>query len=241
MNRCDRIIVHTDRFRDILLRHGVDKQRVLFIPHPFPAPGLKREEAMEAVRLFRKNHALDGKTVLTMFGFVYPRKGYELALTALRDLNNCVLLIAGGPHPKDTSGYYERLIAHAEQFGLRDRVRMIGYLSEADMDPLMYSTDIFLAPYLDAPGSGSLSRMAVYRKPLIASDIATMTELYNRGFGMLLFPAGDAQALTEAIRRVIADDAERRRIVDQTTAFCNKHSFDRFAGNLLSLLRMGEG
>jgi polysaccharide biosynthesis protein PslF len=235
LNKCDRIIVHTERFRNILLRYGVDEQRVLFIPHPFPAPALPQKIAIEAVHSFKRALGLEGKTILTIFGFVYPRKGYEIAFSALQRMDNCVLLIAGGPHPLDMSGYYESLVAKIAESGLQDKVRLLNYIPGTEIDTVMLATDFFLAPYLDAPGSGSISRIAVYHRPIIASDIPTIRELKEKGFGVELCKAGDSQDLHDAVQRLLSDKVRREQLIEETERFIELNSYDSFAKTLISL------
>lgn len=235
LNHFDLTIVHAGRFRDILVRHGMDADRIIFIPHPFPVPKVRHTMPDEDVQAFKRSLSIKDKTVLTIFGFVHPRKGYEVVLPAIKELKNCILLIAGGPQPDDRSGYVEQLLGNIKVLGLEERIKMLGFLPEADIHKVMESTDIFLAPYLDAPGSGSLSRIAVYRKPIVASDISTMRELEELGLGVKLFKSGDSGDLCVKMHHLLNDKGEQRHLVELTIKFVEHHSYDRFAEDLKSL------
>jgi glycosyltransferase involved in cell wall biosynthesis len=156
-------------------------------------------------------------------------------LSALKDLDDCILLIAGGPHPIDTSGYYERLVSKITELRLNDKVRLLDYIAGKDIDTVMLATDIFLAPYLDAPGSGSLSRMSVYHKPIIASDIPTVRELKDRGFGVELCEPGNSRDLHDAVQRLLTSEDRKNQLIRETERFVDRHSYDSFAKTLITL------
>jgi len=236
LNRCHRIIVHTDRFRDILVRHGADEHRVLFVPHPFPPPAQPSVRVNEAVHNFRQSQDLEHKTILSIFGFVHARKGYEIALAAIKNLDNCVLLIAGGPH-ENAKTYYDKLLTMIADQGMQDKVRILQYIDEKDMDTVMFSTDIFLIPYLEAPGSGSLCRMSVYHKPLVATDIPTVRELKERGFGAELCKPGDSHGLREAILNILNNETRKNQLIHETDRFIEEHSYESYARFLLTILK----
>jgi glycosyltransferase involved in cell wall biosynthesis len=56
-------------------------------------------------------------------------------------------------------------------------------------------------------------------KPLIASDVGGHRELVEHGRTGILFAAGDAQALAEAVGRVLEDGALAARLADEGMQF----------------------
>lgn len=225
LNKFDLIIVHTDRFRELLIKHGIDSQRVTFLPHPLPKLNDAKIDEQSI------NHSLYGNEtkVLTIFGFVYARKGYEVAISAIEALHDCILLVAGGPLPGDITGYYDDLVNRVNKLNLSQRVKFLGFLSEPELHKVFLNTDIFLAPYFDAAGSGSLSRVAAYQKPIIASDIPTMKELKKIGLGIELFESGNSLDLRSAILRLFGDKERRQQLSQLTTQFIDRHSYDQVA------------
>src|SRR5260221_491006 len=82
---------------------------------PVPPVRAPLPDAAEAKRRL----GLEGRTVLTIFGFLARRKGYEVALAALRSLPpETLLLAAGGAHAADRGEPEAWLRAEAERLGV---------------------------------------------------------------------------------------------------------------------------
>jgi len=235
LTKFDHIIVHTERYREILARNGIRAERVTVFPIPVPIPQLPLTDFSEEVRTFKRALSIEGRHILTIFGFVNTRKGYEVAMPAIKELNTCTLLIAGGPQPGDRSGYFESLIATIKELHMEDTVKILGFLPESEIHKVMLSTDIFLAPFLDASGSASLTRIAAYQKPIIASDIPTMKELKERGLGIELFTPGDSRDLRLTIQRLLGSEENRHSLTALTVQFINKYTYDNYADVIKSL------
>ncbi len=235
LGRFERTIVHTDRFRTMLIRSGMDERRVLYIPHPIPVSTPPAVAVREEAREFKRSLMAQDAALLTIFGFVNARKGYDLALSAIAEMQNCFLLIAGGPQPGDTSGYFEKLLRDISALNLQGKVKALGFISEAELERVMLATDIFLAPFIDAAASGSLSRVMANLKPIVASDIPGMRELKELGAGIVLFKSGDCVDLTNTVRRLLDDKEEQRHVIELTAAFIDRRSYDSFARDLKSL------
>ena len=75
---------------------GVNGNKVILMPIPVP----EIEPLRNTKRHYKELFGVEGKKVLTVFGFLNTRKGYELVLDAIQDLDDCVFLIAGGTHPQ---------------------------------------------------------------------------------------------------------------------------------------------
>jgi len=235
LNRFDHIFVHTSRFRDTLVRCGIKSEKITDFPVPVPSPGMPPAESDVDALAFKRSLSPDDKPILTIFGFVNARKGYEVALHAVRANRDCTLVIAGGPQPGDRSGYFENLVTQVKELHLEEKVKILGFLSESDLHKVMQSTDIFIAPFLDASGSASLTHVAAYQKPIIGSDIATIKELKELGLGIELFKTGDSVDLTNTLRRLLNNKDEQRLLIELTAEFINCYSYDCFADELKSL------
>ncbi len=226
----DLITVHTEKHRKMIIEIGVHNDKVILMPHPIPEltpPGNTKQH-------YKKLLGVEGKQVLTVFGFLNSRKGYELVLDAIKDLDDCIFLIAGGPFPGDKSGYAERLINKIREMKLEQRAMILGYLPESQIPAVMGATDIVLAPFRDMPGSGSLSLGVAYSKAIIGSDIEQMKELQSRGIGAELFQInkkGDLQAKMVAL----TGDALRQAELEQLSkTYADKYSYGNTA------VRLGE-
>ncbi len=227
----DIITVHTEKHRRTILEMGIRDNKVLLMPLPIP----EIEQPLHSKQHCKKLLGIDGRTVLTIFGFLNNRKGYELAIDAVKDLDDCVLLIAGGQHANDRTGYCEKLMNKIHEMKLDDRVKMLGFLPEAQIPVVMGATDIVLAPFHDMPGSASLSLGVAYHKPIIGSDIEQMLELKSRGIGVEIFQKDKQGDLREKIVSVKGDSRRQAELAELSRSYACEYSYSKTAVRLREL------
>jgi glycosyltransferase involved in cell wall biosynthesis len=215
-------IVHTDGDREALDVIGVEASRIHVVTHGVPsaAPFPNQEEAKRLLRL-------EGRRVLTLFGFLSTKKGHDVALAALRHLpEDTFLLLAGDRHPDDNTDYVPRLRASIAEAGLTERVRITGYLPEAEIPAIMAATDVALAPYVQSSGSGSLANLLAYGRAIVASDIPSHQAMVRESPPCLaLFPSGNPEALATQALRLLTDDARRTALQSAALAYAERHSY----------------
>jgi glycosyltransferase involved in cell wall biosynthesis len=180
--RFDRVVVHTERGRETLAELGVDAR---VIPHPVYPSAATRQD--------------DGTTLLSL-GVIRPYKGLPDAIEATRRLPDARLLVAGDPAmPLD---------------GLRGAERVewrLGYLSQAELDRALSETTVAVFPYrAELDQSGALLQALGAGIPAVVYDVAGLGEPVREFGAGRVVPAGDVDALTEAIRELLADPAAAR-------------------------------
>jgi glycosyltransferase involved in cell wall biosynthesis len=227
-------MVHTEADREALERLGVEASRIRVVIHGVPqVPALPdREQA-------RRSLGLTERRVLTLFGFLSTKKGHDVALAALRHLPpEVLLLLAGDQHPDDQTDYVPQLRARIAAQGLDDRVRITGYLPEAEIPAVMAATDVALAPYLQSSGSGSLANLLAYGRAIVASDIPPHREILSHFPDCLtLFPSTNAEALATAIRQLLAEDAHRAALQAAALAYAARYSYAEMARETAEVYR----
>jgi len=207
------LIVHSEPLAASLRHLGVPAERISVLPMPIPS--IRSND----FNRYKQQLGWENKTVLTLFGFIVARKGYDVALRALRELpEEFVLLIAGGKHFADRTGYVEALQADIHRLGLEKRVRITGYLQEEELTQAMSATDIALAPFHAMSASASVAELLGHGKPVIASDLPPLRALAQEVGGITLFTAGDSHELAERIAQVASQQAEGSIILPQGRA-----------------------
>jgi glycosyltransferase involved in cell wall biosynthesis len=185
-----------------LVRHlqasGVAAERSAYIP-TFPSvddlPPLDRASL---------DTPPDAKLLLTL-SRLHPTKGLDTLISALSDLPDCYLWIAGdGP----MRGELETL---ARTTGVISRVRFLGW--RTDRGALLRAADICLLPSRYEPFGTVILDAWSTRCAFIACDSAgPRAHLRDRENGMLV-PAGDPAALAAAIRAVSSDPQLQNNII----------------------------
>lgn len=213
-------------------------ERASIIPHGVPAvpeadSRYPRDEAKRAL-------GLAGKTVLSIFGFINPRKGYSQALDALRRAGeNTVLLIAGGSMTENMADkeFYRKLTAEIKARSPAGRAVITGYLDHERIKVAMAATDIVLAPYDSSAASGALALAIGYGKAIVASDIPVHEEICERVPCLKLFRSGDAGDLAEKIKTLSEGAGERQRLSEAALRYAAEYSYAKVASKTMEVYK----
>ncbi len=164
-----------------------------------------------AVRRFAKADPLpgwpgDGGAIGFLGRLDEPRKGLAVLLRAFELIGpqrpGLRLLIAG---PGDADEVRERVSPQ-----LRDRVVLLGRVSEEDKVRALHSVDVFCAPNTGGESFGIvLAEAMAAGAPIVASDIEAFRRVLRGGLAGELFAAGDPAGLARAAGRLL-DDPDRR-------------------------------
>jgi glycosyltransferase involved in cell wall biosynthesis len=182
MSRFERIVVHSERGRDTLTELGVEPDRLRVIPMPvFPSNPTRSD---------------DGHTLLCV-GIIRPYKGIADAIEATKRVDGARLLVAGDP--------LEPVDAYREQAGDRAEWRL-GYLPESEVDRALGDATVALFPYRpEIDQSAALLRALGAGVPVIAYDVGGIGEPVRRFGAGRVVPAGDVDALSDAVRELLDD------------------------------------
>jgi glycosyltransferase involved in cell wall biosynthesis len=229
-----RLIVHTESDRARLVEDGISAECIDVIRH-----GIPRKPILPDRDSARSSLILDSKFVLTIFGFIAQKKGYTLAIEALKGLpNEVTLLIAGGRHPDDKTAYPAMIEDLIRNQNMSKRVRITGYLPDLEVARVMSATDVVLAPFSESSGSGSLAMAFACGKAIIASDIAPHQEIQNEKPGALeLIHGGDAAALAESIMKLRSDNQRLSHLGQDAVTYADSHTYARAAEETVGLYR----
>jgi glycosyltransferase involved in cell wall biosynthesis len=139
--------------------------------------------------------------LLGCVGVLSPDKGQESlirALAGVRSKHSGVRLLLAGDGPCRA-----RLEALARELGLRDAVIFAGFV--ADVEEVYAALDLFLLPsFFEALSNALMSAMA-HALPSIAFNCGGPAEVIEDGKSGLLIEAGNLNALTAAIARMLDD------------------------------------
>jgi glycosyltransferase involved in cell wall biosynthesis len=161
-------------------------------------------------------------------GAVQPRKNLARLLEAWAtvqargEAGDAVLAIAG--RPKQEGSSYAKL---ADQFGIADRVRWLGYVADDDLPVLLAGARCLVFPSLyEGFGLPVVEAMAV-GCPVICSDTTSLPET-AAGAALLVDPLSPT-AIADAITHLLTDAAERGRLRELGLARAAKLSWTRSA------------
>ena len=197
LRRARRVVVPSAYLRDLALGWGVAPERLEVVPNPAPPlPALPdRDEA-------RARLGLNGFT-LAAAGRLTRQKALLDALDAVSRTEEVSLVVAGeGPERA-------ALERRASKPDLVDRVRFAGALSRDEVLTLFRAADAALLTSAWENLPHSVVEALAVGTPVVATAVGGVPEVVRDGENGLLAPAGDVDAIADAIRRLEGDDALR--------------------------------
>jgi glycosyltransferase involved in cell wall biosynthesis len=169
--------------------------------------------------------------VVLCFGLLRPYKGIELLLEAWEGIREAELWIVGMPR-MDVAAISARIQALGAEAGVRFVPR---FIPEGDLPAYFRRADLVVLPYREIDQSGVLFTAMAFGKALLLSDVGGFPELDATGAARI-FPAGDAAALHEALRDLLADPARRAEMGEAArAAAAGEHSWQALAAQTLGL------
>lgn len=176
---------------------GIDSAR---FSGPYPVDDLER--------LKRSIGIEPGMAVVGSIGRLSPVKGHRVMIEAVGELRRsghtvACLVVGDGPEK-------DRLASLARQCGVADRIFFVR--STADTGRYLALMDVFVFPsFAEGLGLSLLEAMAAGRA-CVASAIGGIPDIVTDGTTGVLFPAGNAGRLGDAIVRLLGDGALRERM-----------------------------
>ena len=201
----DRLIVHTERFRERLLFAGVPAERVVRIPHGLlggggdgagerPPPPPPKEAATPRPLTF------------VLFGQIKPYKGVDVLIEAFARLPQQLraearLRVVGRPFMD-----LDPLLDLARKRGVAPQLSLEPRFVPDDEIPTLFGPDsIAVFPYREIEASGVLTLAVAHGRPVIASRIGAFAEELADGVHGALVPPDDPAALAAAMEAMLAD------------------------------------
>ena len=204
-----RVVVMVKSYADFL-RERYNNKGILFIPHGSLGNNFTSIDPEEKVVL--------------MFGHMGPFKGLATMLSAFekitKERSDVQLVIAGANHPNFPE-YLDEFKKNAPP-----KVVFTGYVLEEDLCRVFGMADVVVTPYLTATGTSGVFHLACgFGKPIVSTDLPEMRELLADGASALLVPPGDADALKNAILKVLTNKEAADKMCKQNLKFAQKETW----------------
>lgn len=223
----DAIVVHTHAgARELTERYGAEPGKVHVIPHgAFDYLAAQPDEAPLPPEL-----AAVEKPVVLSFGVLRPYKGIDVLVEAFRELDGAELWIVGRPW-MDVAPL-RAAAAHAA-----GTVRFVDrFVAERELPAYFRRADVVALPYRDIDQSGVLYTALAFGKPIVASEIGGFAEVAKDHGALVPVPPGDADALREALVRLVSDPEARAAQAERAAgAAAGPFSWDDIARRTLAL------
>lgn len=154
----------------------------------------------------RRDLGVDGAFVICTVARLERSKGLETlvrALPLIAERAPEVVAVVVGPDDPLSGGHADELRERAEQAGVADRLRLVG--GRRDVLRWMAAADVVVHPARhEAFGIVVVEALSV-GTPVVACLDGGVGEIVTDGVDAIAFPAGDSEALAQAVLRLVHD------------------------------------
>jgi glycosyltransferase involved in cell wall biosynthesis len=200
----DELVANTEDIAEWIVAQGWPAGRVRYIPNFAAAPP-------NGAALPRKSlQTPEDAPLLLAMGRLHESKAHDVALEAMVQLPDAYLWIAGAG-PQEI-----KLRAMADALGVASRVRFLGWRTDASA--LYRAADVCVFPSRYEPLGNVVIQAWAHRLPVVAAESQGPKALIDQGRDGLLVPIDDAGALAEGVRRILAEPALRKKLIERGAA-----------------------
>jgi glycosyltransferase involved in cell wall biosynthesis len=242
VRRSYQIVVMAERARSLLIDdYAVHPSKVCVVPH-----GVPPVEPQGRTRM-KEQLDLTGRTIITTFGLVDPRKGLEYMIEAMQTVREydpqALYLIVGKTHPelarREGETYRRQLWQLVVDRGLQRHVNFVDeYLTQAHIVEYLLASDVYVTPYLDPKQitSGTLAYALGAGKAIVSTPYPHAVEVLSDGRGILV-PFRSQSALAEATLRILGDPLLKHQLEREAYAYGRDTAWPRVGERMLEILQ----
>ena len=222
--RADLVLTGSTAAADELVEHTpIPRERIRVIPYGVDHEPASQEEMDRTLRKFE----LGGVPFALWVGTLEPRKNVGTLVSAFAEMARRTEL----PHALVLAGpqgwLSEDLISAADRDSLGPRLRMVGRVSDSELQSLYAAAEVFALPSRhEGFGIPTLEAMA-QRTAVVCSDIPALREV--SGGAARLVPPGSVADWADALAAVLGDPSERERLAAAGLARAGEFSWERTA------------
>lgn len=203
----DAIVVVAESYCDSFYEVSARMKRIPCKVIPIASNIPVSQMSIEQLREVRQRAGIaEGNVVLSYFGFVQPRKGFELVLDVLKVLRSrgvpAELVAIGELSSADT--YHKRLLARIARDQLGEYVKVSGYLDRGTVANYLAMSDACILPFVDGlhPKRGSFLAA-------VAQGVLTITTSNERNGlsadeNVYYAKPGDVEEMATAVQQYVA-------------------------------------
>lgn len=203
----DRVIAISAGIAAVLRAQGVPDAKLRLVRSAVDVAAYAQPCNLQGMRA-RLGLAQEAGPLIGMVAQLIPRKGHQVLLDALPEVlahwpQAQVLLFGRG---REQAALSARITA----LGLDEQVQLLGFRD--DLDRLLPCLDVLVHPALMEGLGVALLQAAAAGVAVIATRVGGIPEAVLDGETGRLVPPGDVAALAAALRELLGDDQERRRL-----------------------------
>jgi glycosyltransferase involved in cell wall biosynthesis len=224
-----RIIVPSEYLKNIVIAWGIQREKIEVIHNAVTIDGFDKLTAGKLGTIPKEVVRLSRPLIITA-GRLVPWKNADNIIDAVANIpGTSIVIIGDGPE--------RAALARRAGEKLSDRVIFTGTLSHRDTLATIKSADVFVLNSSYEGLSHLLIEALVLGVPIIATRVGGNSEVIIDGKDGLLIPTGDTPALSEALTRILSDEALRARLSARAIESAKRFSVDAMLSATEALLQ----
>ncbi|MBC7249760.1 MAG: glycosyltransferase family 4 protein [Anaerolineae bacterium] len=234
--RVDRLVVITQRLKELYIAAGVPAARILVAPD---GVDLARFEELPSKEEARRQLGLPlVSKVICYTGHLFAWKGVYTLVDAASRLPDALLLIVGGM-AQDREKLQQYLVERSIE-----NVRLVPHIPPSEVPCFLAAADVLVLP---SSAQQTISReytspLKLFEymasgTPIVATDLPSTREVLRDGRDAILVPPDDPEALAKGLRQVLERPDRGRQLAAQARRDVASFTWERRAARILSFVR----
>lgn len=174
--------------------------------------------------LFKKYNISNKKPVMLYIGRLDKDKNVDVIIKSLPKILKSIdtQLIIGG-----VGKLRKPLEKLAENLGVSEKVKFLGFVSDADLPNIYRIADVFVTT-----GGAELQCLSALEAvssgvPVVAADAVAVPELVHDGVNGYLFPLNSTKGLSEGVVKILKNKKLARKMGGQSLAISKDHDIEK--------------
>ncbi|MCL4475439.1 MAG: glycosyltransferase family 4 protein [Nitrospirae bacterium] len=219
----DAIISITRSIREYLITAGIPAESLHVVQNGIETEWLVKERSTPG-------------SYICYTGSLYPWKGVDTLILAMKYLPGEKLLIVGG------GGRIEELKQLARSEGVAGRVEFAGAVPRTVIQDYLSRSKVAVLPNIPSVPSQFSSPLKLfeymaYGIPIVASDMPAFQEILTHGRNAILVEPGDSLALAKGIKTLMDDPELASRIARAAREDARNYTYDKRAEKILGVIK----
>lgn len=220
----------TGEFCDLYyLNYGATKDKLI----RYPFTSLYEKEILDDVVCNSEKYGIrnelniyENKMIVAVGQFI-PRKGFDILISAMRDIPSDVGVYFIGGKPT------EKYLRKKEELRLSN-IHFVGFKSKSDLAQYYRAADLFVLPTREDIWGLVIQEAMAYGLPVISTEkCAAAHELVENGKNGYIVPVGNTQILAEKILDILNNEDKQKQFSIESLKKIQKYTLEEMAKNHL--------
>jgi glycosyltransferase involved in cell wall biosynthesis len=188
----------------------------------------------ESHSIREKYHLPNDRPILLFMSRIDPKKGLDLLIPALENLDRDFHFVLAGGNPQDPS-YENQIRDRIHQSSLKDKTSIVGFITGSEKTALLETADLFVLPsYYENFGIAVAEAMSVGTPVVISDQVHIWQDIERSQSGWIC--TCDVESLTHTLKEALCDRAEQlRRGKNAQVQAQQNYSWNAIAQQLISI------